>query len=463
MSWFDATGFASIAKSALKEAQRTIDKALDIKEDDPSIAPANTPVDPNNEDFFGTWGLVQSGTAKETKRSTTLDTVKEPRMASSLWGSFTGSFFDSGKSSEAKTTAHGLEDSGEGSEQFSKSKLVVQTSEDDAQQLVASDSDLSSSIVQSSESIADSTSTNVASPSNDGKVAESNSLTKQSNETSAVNSSESVDIITFSTECTTSPESDVLQSVEQSMSASSSALGLKPMSESVEILGDSLTSPSSVEVIDSNTTSRPQSRHTDEFVSPLNTPSPWSEDKSSSSIEKISPEILEVVPDVDESSMADDSMSYTSVSEGTAATVLDSAFNPYATSQKILKEPTNRSDSVDTSVSSEKSFALGDAITRAPSRSTMHLPLAQVSQILIDTQPQSSKEVPQLLLKSNIIDIPQESNVTTSTESSQLELSMEDGSHSDKTMIGIIFYCALHYHPMFIVLVYLLKKRQKIG
>ena len=33
MSWFEASGFASIAKNALKEAQRTIDKALDIHED----------------------------------------------------------------------------------------------------------------------------------------------------------------------------------------------------------------------------------------------------------------------------------------------------------------------------------------------------------------------------------------------------------------------------------------------
>lgn len=34
MSWFDATGFANLAKSALKEAQKTIDKALDIKEEE---------------------------------------------------------------------------------------------------------------------------------------------------------------------------------------------------------------------------------------------------------------------------------------------------------------------------------------------------------------------------------------------------------------------------------------------
>lgn len=34
MSWFDTAGFASLAKSALKEAQKTIDKALDINEDE---------------------------------------------------------------------------------------------------------------------------------------------------------------------------------------------------------------------------------------------------------------------------------------------------------------------------------------------------------------------------------------------------------------------------------------------
>ena len=34
MSWFDTAGFATLAKSALKEAQKTIDKALDIQEED---------------------------------------------------------------------------------------------------------------------------------------------------------------------------------------------------------------------------------------------------------------------------------------------------------------------------------------------------------------------------------------------------------------------------------------------
>lgn len=33
MSWFNTSGFATLAKSALSQAQKTIDKALDIKED----------------------------------------------------------------------------------------------------------------------------------------------------------------------------------------------------------------------------------------------------------------------------------------------------------------------------------------------------------------------------------------------------------------------------------------------
>lgn len=66
MSWFDTSGLANIAKSALKEAQRTIDKALDIKEDDTVGAPANTPIDTNPDDFFGGWGLTPAtGPSKE--------------------------------------------------------------------------------------------------------------------------------------------------------------------------------------------------------------------------------------------------------------------------------------------------------------------------------------------------------------------------------------------------------------
>jgi hypothetical protein len=37
MSWFDATGISALAKNALKEAQKQIDKVLDIKEDDDDV------------------------------------------------------------------------------------------------------------------------------------------------------------------------------------------------------------------------------------------------------------------------------------------------------------------------------------------------------------------------------------------------------------------------------------------
>lgn len=43
MSWFDTTGFASLAKSALKEAQKQIDKALDIKVEELENSNTNNP------------------------------------------------------------------------------------------------------------------------------------------------------------------------------------------------------------------------------------------------------------------------------------------------------------------------------------------------------------------------------------------------------------------------------------
>lgn len=106
MSWFDATGFASMAKTALKEAQKTIDKALDIKEDVENDGTAsvksssstsslsvktsekNSPDSPTSE---------RSDSLKAVKTSVSnpiLSTVATATSASNLWGSFTGSFFD---------------------------------------------------------------------------------------------------------------------------------------------------------------------------------------------------------------------------------------------------------------------------------------------------------------------------------------------------------------------------------
>lgn len=133
MSWFDTSGLANIAKSALKEAQRTIDKALDIKDDDLNPVPANTPIDTNSEDFFGGWGLVQS---KEIRKQKSEEIVTKSPIktvnTTSLWGSFTGSFFDTSNTEmKSKDSVDSLDDSVDlVLEPFSSSKLVVQDDSD---------------------------------------------------------------------------------------------------------------------------------------------------------------------------------------------------------------------------------------------------------------------------------------------------------------------------------------------
>lgn len=119
MSWFDATGFANLAKSALKEAQKTIDKALDIK-DEESQSKTSSPISPQDDtdNFFASWGLKSSGEKEiadmsnerlKVESSCSTDTEQESRkdvsvgvnrmtMSTSLWGSFTGSFFENPRS-----------------------------------------------------------------------------------------------------------------------------------------------------------------------------------------------------------------------------------------------------------------------------------------------------------------------------------------------------------------------------
>lgn len=126
MSWFDTSGLANIAKSALKEAQRTIDKALDIKEDDIAHAPANTPVDTNSDDFFGSWGLTPVNDKVIRKQKSEEIVTKSPlKTSTSIWGSFTGSFFE--PPTKPKDSVDSLDDSVDMvTDSFSSSKLVVQ-------------------------------------------------------------------------------------------------------------------------------------------------------------------------------------------------------------------------------------------------------------------------------------------------------------------------------------------------
>nr|XP_045617075.1 TATA element modulatory factor-like isoform X2 [Procambarus clarkii] len=121
MSWFDTAGFTSLARSALKEAQRTIDKALDIEESDESPVPSKTPyfatiptpkglpekLKDESENFFASFG-IEKAKSPVTPANSPIDpspgTTPKPKdeeksssttiMPGSLWGSFTGSFFE---------------------------------------------------------------------------------------------------------------------------------------------------------------------------------------------------------------------------------------------------------------------------------------------------------------------------------------------------------------------------------
>lgn len=127
MSWFDTAGIASLAKNALKEAQKTIDKALDIKDDDTTprvvvkgsakrnflyftqsyahislqfVYVATPPVEEDSDGFFSSWSVKSPSSPPIAKRGTAPETTaveEEPapsNSSSTIWGSFTGSFFE---------------------------------------------------------------------------------------------------------------------------------------------------------------------------------------------------------------------------------------------------------------------------------------------------------------------------------------------------------------------------------
>ena len=74
MSWFDTAKIATMATKAMKEAQKTLDTALDIKEEgDEESSP--------QESSWSNWKLPNS--------------ESDSKLASSLWGSFSGSYMES--------------------------------------------------------------------------------------------------------------------------------------------------------------------------------------------------------------------------------------------------------------------------------------------------------------------------------------------------------------------------------
>lgn len=132
-----------------------------------------------------------------------------------------------------------------------------------------------------------------------------------------------------------------------------------------------------------------------------------------------------VIPEeTDEISIAEDA-SYTSASEHTAATVLESVFSNLK-QQKPLKE-----------VSLHETFSEMQNTTADP----IVLPLTKSSMVplLIDSQPQISNQDLLNFFKnqSNVIDIPQDDSSESTTETQQ-ELKDDEGSKSDRTMIGSV-------------------------
>lgn len=104
-SWFDPSGIASLAKNALKEAQKTIDKALDIQEDEDGNvldddATASASVKTTS---VGPPAMRQSRSQPTLKTATVL-TPPTQTPSGGLWGSIAGTFFDS---SDAALTADG--------------------------------------------------------------------------------------------------------------------------------------------------------------------------------------------------------------------------------------------------------------------------------------------------------------------------------------------------------------------
>lgn len=117
MSWFDATGIASLAKTALKEAQKTIDKALDITEDEDGNGGETTLKTSTSgqqlsakttEDVPVVASDIEGGSGKMLKQSVSnpiLSSVATGTTASNLWDSLTGSFFDASTLNDDRTKA----------------------------------------------------------------------------------------------------------------------------------------------------------------------------------------------------------------------------------------------------------------------------------------------------------------------------------------------------------------------
>lgn len=338
MNWFDTSGLTSLAKTALKEAQKTIDKALDIqdesgeeqedespKESSAKSSPSKSGTPQKDADFFSSWGLtVSAESAKDDPIKEQPVVTESPSKSSSqsLWGSFAGSFFEQPKSEQDSTivqppkakSMNVISDVKYGSQDdlFSKSQLVMSDGAEglEFKMTKTSKDDFS-------------------------KVDDRRGSTR-SNRLSLVssrNSSDSVEVLSHSLK--TTPDSEAASG--QSMSHSSS-VGQRLNSESVEILPDSLVSPSSIECLGFDSySSDKNSSSTSSHLSPGDVSDKKSTPVGDRTERADTADSVSLVADDDE-----DTMSYNSISECTAPTVLDTDDKSVSPFPKILRSESRK-------------------------------------------------------------------------------------------------------------------------
>ncbi|XP_063827954.1 TATA element modulatory factor [Ostrinia nubilalis] len=338
MNWFDTSGLTSLAKTALKEAQKTIDKALDIQDESgeepedesppqstAKSSPSKSGTPQKDSDFFSSWGLTvsaESGKDDPIKEQPVVTESPSKSTSQSLWGSFAGSFFEQPTSEHDSTivqppkakSMNVIADAKYGSQDdlFSKSQLVMSDGAEGLEFKIAKTSK------------------------DDFSKVEDRRGSTRSNRLSLVssrNSSDSVEVLSHSLK--TTPDSEAASG--QSMSHSSS-VGQKLNSDSVEILPDSLVSPSSIECLgfDSYSSDR-NSSSTSSHLSPGDVSDKKSTPVGERTERAETADSVSLVADDDE-----DTMSYNSISECTAPTVLDTDDKSASPFPKMLRSESRK-------------------------------------------------------------------------------------------------------------------------
>lgn len=323
MNWFDTSGITNLAKNALKEAQKTIDKALEIQdeseeEDSPTPETSKeepvTSADPNPSDFFASWGLTVSaeGNKDEYKKESSVVTESPSKAnATGLWGSFAGSFFDPTKSEETSAIV-----------KPPKAKSMNVIADFNSQEDLFFQSQL---VMSAGGGIGDGN--KGKSHKEDIHKIEDRRSSSKSAGLSLLSSSDSVEVLSHSMKST--PDSEAVSVQSDSLSCS---LDKKINSESVEILPDSLISPSSIECLGFDSYSSDRNSTPSSNLTPIDS-------------EKKTPvgDVTEKQNTADSVSLVaeddDDTVSYNSVSECTAPTVLDTDEKPGPFTKPIRVEP----------------------------------------------------------------------------------------------------------------------------